>query len=207
MKPNPKNSPLPAWADRIVAPRAMILGALRFLAFLILFTVLWMQGGMGPKVHAAIIGSANAVLETIESNRSHTIIRYEPDPNRPGQTRAVEYVARNKVKAKFNHRLTYTLGLALALCCFLPHRPWPKALLALGIVAVSMVLLLFVSMIAHAYHVLSVKLANDGVHAADFTETSLLFGVSYMVLPLLSNAAGWWGSGWILSRCKRETDV
>lgn len=195
----PDNDALLAWSDRFVAPKTLLWGMLRFLTFLILFTAVWMQGGIGTKVHHALISSADTLLESIESRRSHTVIRYQPDPNRPGHTHAVEYTARNKVKAKFNHRLTYTLGIALALCCFLPYRPWPKALLALAIVGCSMMLLLFGATIAHAYHVLSVKLASEGRHAADFTETSFLFGLSYTIFPLLANAAGWWGSTWIMN--------
>lgn len=202
MEGHDQDQALVAWADRLVAPRALIFGILRFLGFLFLFTFLWMQGGMGAAIHNTLISSANSLLEAVESRRSHTVIRYEPDPSRPGQTRAVEYEARHKVRAKFNHRLTYTLGIALALCCFLPHRPWPRAVLAFCIVCISMLFLLFLASIAHAYHVLGVKLAGGGRHAASFTETSLLFGIAYIILPLLANAAGWWGAPWILARCK-----
>ena len=198
---------LVAWADRLVAPKTLLFGAARFLVFLLVFTFLWMETGLGAKVHGTLIGTANALLEAVESKRSHTVIKYEPDPSKPGQTRAVEYKARNKVKAKFNHRLTYTLGVALALCVFLPHRPWPKGLIAFVIVAVSMLLMLFVETIGHAYHVLGVKLAGDGSHAASFSETSLLMGLTYVILPALANAAGWCGSGWIWTRCKKASPV
>ena len=69
-----------------------------------------------------------------------------------------------------------------------------------------MLLFLFCATVGHAYHVLGVKLANDGRHAADFTETSFLFGLSYLILPLLANASGWWGAGWLMNLRKREPD-